>query len=70
MKTDPPFTAHGDEPIEARIVSWVLGEASDFEAAELKRLCEERPELLIFRQRIREIHGLLGEDEHPIPPEI
>lgn len=70
MTPDPPFTTHGDEPIEARIVSWVLGEASDFEAAELQRLCEERPELLIFRQRIREIHGLLGDDEHPIPMEM
>lgn len=70
MNPDPPFTAHGDEPIEARIVSWVLGEASEFEAAELKRLCEERPELLVFRQRIREIHGLLGEDEKSDPADL
>jgi hypothetical protein len=36
---DTPFTTIGDEPVEARIVAWVLGEASAFEAAELERLC-------------------------------
>lgn len=54
-----PFTTIGDEPIEARIVAWVLGEASAFEVAELERLCEERPELLIFRRRMMALHQLL-----------
>lgn len=54
-----PFTAIGDEPIEARIVAWVLGEASAFEVAELERLCEERPELLVFRRRMMALHQLL-----------
>jgi Mg-chelatase subunit ChlD len=53
----------GDESIEARIVAWVLGDASTFEAAELERLCEERPELLVFRRRMEALHGLLGESE-------
>ena len=62
-----PFTTIGDEPVEARIVAWVLGEASAFEAAELERLCEERPELLVFRRRMRALHGLLTEAEAAQP---
>ena len=58
---DTPFTTVGDEPVEARIVAWVLGEASGFEIAELERLCEERPELLVFRRRMLAMHGLLAE---------
>jgi uncharacterized protein involved in exopolysaccharide biosynthesis/Mg-chelatase subunit ChlD/tetratricopeptide (TPR) repeat protein len=69
MNEDSPFTIHGDEPVEARIVSWVLGEASAFEAAELERLCEERPELLVFRRRMRALHGLLTEAEAAEPDE-
>ena len=58
---DTPYTALGDEPVEARIVAWVLGEASAFEVAELERLCDEHPELLVFRRRMLALHGLLGE---------
>ncbi len=58
---DTPFTTVGDEPVEARIVAWVLGEASGFEIAELERLCEERPDLLVFRRRMLALHGLLAE---------
>lgn len=64
-----PFTTVGDEPVEARIVAWVLGEASAFEAAELERLCDERPELLVFRRRMRALHGLLTEAESAQPDE-
>ena len=64
---DTPFDTIGDEPVEARIVAWVLGESSAFEAAELERLCEERPELLIFRRRMRALHGLLTEAEAAEP---
>ncbi|MES2476689.1 MAG: von Willebrand factor type A domain-containing protein [Verrucomicrobiota bacterium] len=62
-ETPEPFDTVGDEPVEARIVAWVLGEASAFEAAELERLCEEKPELLVFRRRMRALHGLLSEAE-------
>lgn len=64
---DTPFTTHGDEALEARIVSWVLGEASAFEAAELERLCAERPELMVFKRRMRALHGLLTEAEKHEP---
>ena len=65
MNEEPPtpFDTIGDAPVEARIVAWVLGEASAFEATELERLCEERPELLVFRRRMRALHGLLTEAE-------
>src|SRR6478735_11309584 len=71
MNEEPPnpFDTVGDEPVEARIVAWVLGEASTFEAAELERLCEERPELLVFRRRMRALHGLLTEAEAARPDE-
>lgn len=69
MNSDHPFTVHGDEALEARIVAWVLGEASAFEEAELERLCEERPELLVFRRRMRALHGLLTEAEKQQPDE-
>jgi secreted protein with Ig-like and vWFA domain len=65
MNNDIPFTTIGDEPVEARIVAWVLGEASAFEAAELERLCDERPELMIFKRRMFALHGLLAEAENP-----
>jgi Mg-chelatase subunit ChlD len=61
MNDHVPFTTIGDEPVEARIVAWVLGEASAFEAAELARLCDERPELRVFRRRMLALHDLLIE---------
>lgn len=67
MNPDSPIHNPADEALEARIVSWVLGEASAFEAAELERLCEERPELLVFRRRMRDLHGLLTESEAAQP---
>ena len=57
------FETVGDEPLEARIVAWVVGEASSFEVAELERLCAERPELLIFRRRMLALQGLLRQAE-------
>ncbi len=62
-ETPEPFDTVGDEPVEARIVAWVLGESSAFESAELERLCGEKPELLVFRRRMRALHGLLTEAE-------
>jgi secreted protein with Ig-like and vWFA domain/tetratricopeptide (TPR) repeat protein len=63
MNDHPPLEPVGDASLEARIVAWVLGEASAFEAGELERLCDERPELLVFRRRMRALQGLLSEAE-------
>jgi len=49
-----------DPELEARVVAWVLGEASDFEAAELTRIIAEKPELGIFKRRIEAVHGLVA----------
>jgi len=46
--------------LEARVVAWVLGEASEFEAAELSRIVAETPELAIFKRRIAAVHDLVG----------
>lgn len=51
--------------LETRVVAWVLGEASAFEAAELERLCTERPELAVFKRRIEAVHGLVGAAVRP-----
>ena len=58
-----------DSPIEpeleARVVAWVLGEASAFEASELARIVAEKPELAVFKRRIEAVHGLVGEATGP-----
>ena len=58
---------HGElsPDLEARVVAWVLGEASAFEAAELERLCAEQPELAVFKRRMQAVHGLVGEATKP-----
>ena len=61
-ESDKPLSSVGDDALEARIVAWVLGEASSFEAAELEKLCAEDPALRRFERRIRDLHGLIGED--------
>jgi secreted protein with Ig-like and vWFA domain len=50
---------------EARVVAWVLGEASAFEIAELERLCAEHPEWAVFKRRMEAVHGLAGEAAKP-----
>ena len=52
--------------LEARIVAWVLGEASPFEATVLEMLCAEHPELAVFKRRIEAVHGLVGEATKPV----
>lgn len=47
--------------VEARLVALVLDEASAFEAEELERLMEERPELKACKERLEKIHGVLAE---------
>lgn len=61
-ESDQSLTPVGDDALEARIVAWVLGEASSFEAAELEKLCAEDPALGVFAERMRVLHGLLAED--------
>ncbi len=53
--------------LEARVVAWVSGEASAFEAAELERLTGEKPELAIFKRRIEAVRGLVAEALRPDP---
>ncbi len=61
------FDTVDDESLQARIVAWVLGESSASEAADLERLCEERPELLVFRRRLDAVHDLLTQAESTEP---
>lgn len=55
------LNAVGDEKMEARIVAWVLGQASTFEAEELEKFCAEYPEWNVYHRRMRALHGLLLE---------
>lgn len=56
---DPELQTWIDPELEARVVAWVVGEASEFEAAELARIVAEKPELAIFKRRIEVVHGLV-----------
>jgi len=59
-----------DPELEARIVAWVVGEASAFEIAELTRIIAEKPELGIFKRRMEAVQGFAGEairpDQNPL----
>ena len=59
-ENNPDLQAWIEPEVEARLVAWVLGEASAFEAAEMERLIGEKPELAIFKRRIEAVHGLVG----------
>ncbi len=59
------LTTTGDEATEARIIAWVLGEASAFEAAELQVLCEQTPELQVFHRRLLALHECLKDAHAP-----
>ena len=61
----PDLSTLIDPELEARIVAWVSGEASPFEAAELIRLTNEKPELAIFQRRIAAVSGLISEAIRP-----
>ncbi len=69
MNNDDTFNPNTDDnlppELEARVVAWVLGEASAFEAAELTRLCAEQPELAVFKRRIEAINGLVRTAARP-----
>jgi secreted protein with Ig-like and vWFA domain len=60
------LTPMGDEALEARIIAWVLGEASAFEAAELEALCEQYPEWRVFERRMLALHECLQEVHAPV----
>lgn len=55
----------GDDAMEARIVAWVLGQSSAFEAAELETWCETHPEWRVYQRRMLALHGLLGQAVQP-----
>lgn len=55
----------GDDAMEARIVAWVLGQSSAFEAAELETWCETHPEWRVYQRRMVVLHGLLGQAVQP-----
>lgn len=50
--------------LEARLVAWVLGEASDFETEELQRLMQERPELAVFKREMEQVSELVRSVGH------
>ena len=62
-ETPLPLDLTPDDHLEARITAWVLGEASPFEQAELEELVKNSPELKLFLNRTRALHGLLTEAE-------
>ena len=69
MNNDDNFIRNSGDlssELEARVVAWVLGEASAFEAAQLEMLCAEQPELAVFKRRIEAVHGLMGEAAKPM----
>jgi secreted protein with Ig-like and vWFA domain len=65
MNSDEPNNLQpwSDPELEARVVALVLGEASDFEREDLERLLAEEPELRLFKERIEEVHRMLGEQD-------
>lgn len=69
MNDDNQFSLVGDEAMEARIIAWVLGEASPFEADELERICREQPKWAAFKRRIMQLHGLLADASKPVEEE-
>lgn len=56
---DEELHSYIEPELEARIVALVVGEASDFETEELERLIAEKPELEMFRTRMKMLHGML-----------
>lgn len=66
----PDLHTWTDPELEARVLAWVLGEASPFEVAELERLTGEKPELAVFKRRMEAVHGLVGEAVKPDQPPL
>ncbi len=71
MKEDPFNNSIAPE-LQARIVSLILGEASEREREELQELIDKQPELRAFQVKLESMHGLLCEvakDEFPASDE-
>ena len=58
---NPPLSPE----LEARVVAWVEGEASESEAAELARIAAERPEVAAFKSCLEEAKRLLSRAVKP-----
>jgi Mg-chelatase subunit ChlD len=56
--------------LEARIVAFLLGEASDFERDELERLIEEREDVRDFKNQMQVVYGLLEHAAGDVPLEV
>lgn len=63
--SDSPLEPWVDPALEARIVALILGEASDFERAELLETIAAQPELRAFYDRIESTHRALKLAESP-----
>lgn len=59
------FELRGEPELEARLVAWVAGEASDFEQAELERIVAERPEVARFKAQLERAHALVRAATQP-----
>ncbi|HEU5078016.1 MAG TPA: von Willebrand factor type A domain-containing protein [Opitutaceae bacterium] len=62
-----PGAAPLEPELEARIVAWIAGEASAFEAAELERIIASDSEARAFRDRIATANRLVNEAIRPDP---
>ncbi|SHI79849.1 Tetratricopeptide repeat-containing protein [Rubritalea squalenifaciens DSM 18772] len=73
--SDDKIEAWNDPEVEARIIAMVMGEASDFEQAELQRLMQEDPALQRFHDEMLALHENIAlasapdqDDEWKLPP--
>jgi Mg-chelatase subunit ChlD len=55
------YTDPVDPEIDVRLTAMVLGEASDFEAAQLHELMAQRPELAAWYMQLQSLHGALSD---------
>jgi len=62
---DAPLEPWVDPALEARLVALILGEASEFEKAELLSAIDAQPELKAFYDRISSTHHALNTAESP-----
>src|SRR5687767_15956145 len=58
------------EQLEVRIVALLLGEASDFERAELQELMAKDPELAAFHERMKGTIGLVHATSKEPPADV
>ena len=63
-KSSPPELS---PELEARIVAFLLGEASDFEREQIERLITEREEVRDFKNQMQVVYGLLEHAAGDVP---